>query len=457
MSARKTLINTIGSSNKIFNKKNSLILGKEFSLLGKKNGIGSTKINSFNICNYSTLCNNLNNQQQSVNVSTQTIDLREKSPKESFHSFKLKFSTDKNLRNIYSTAFNTLRIGRLLQDLDNLAWQVAYKHADGNNPKHPLTIVTAAVDRIELRQPLVPYFDLIFEAKATYVGTSSMEIKIEVVVEKPDVLVKDLEEGDHIFDPNRKIIIKRETAMVAYFVLVALDKVTNLPAKVHPLKLESEEDKRNFEIGRANQSRRKYLRDNSLEKQPPNEKERDLIHNWFLKLQSENANEMKDHSSDDSNISSMKSTKLTNFKIMHPTNRNINSKIFGGYLMQESFELAWLTAYKYTQYRPTFIALDDNNFLKPVEKGSVVKFESTVVYTEHNLLMVRVEVKVIEPPLEQELLCNVFHFSFACPTKKLILPETYVDAIYFLEGKRISEKGIEMTQALQGYLAQSKN
>jgi hypothetical protein len=44
----------------------------------------------------------------------------------------------------------------------------------------------------------------------------------------------------------------------------------------------------------------------------------------------------------------MKKTRFVNTLYMHPQERNIHGKIFGGYLMKEAFELAWIGMYMYT-------------------------------------------------------------------------------------------------------------
>ena len=42
---------------------------------------------------------------------------------------------DKELRNRYESAFGTLRVGRLLEDMDALAGSVAYLHVDDGDPE----------------------------------------------------------------------------------------------------------------------------------------------------------------------------------------------------------------------------------------------------------------------------------------------------------------------------------
>lgn len=54
----------------------------------------------------------------------------------------LPFSTDLELRDRYINFFGGLRLGKLLEDLDLIAGEVAYKHTEGWG--RGMTIVTAA-------------------------------------------------------------------------------------------------------------------------------------------------------------------------------------------------------------------------------------------------------------------------------------------------------------------------
>ena len=69
----------------------------------------------------------------------------------------LPFASDLTLRDEYLTAMGTLRVGKLLEDLDAMAGTVAFRHADdADDNTRPLTIVTASVDRIDLINRLLP-------------------------------------------------------------------------------------------------------------------------------------------------------------------------------------------------------------------------------------------------------------------------------------------------------------
>lgn len=80
-----------------------------------------------------------------------------KSMSDSYTEICLPFSTDKLLQEEYLTYAGTIRVGKILEDLDALAGTIGYRHCDDNNTATvPLTIVTASVDRITLLKRLKP-------------------------------------------------------------------------------------------------------------------------------------------------------------------------------------------------------------------------------------------------------------------------------------------------------------
>lgn len=238
-----------------------------------------------------------------------------------------------------------------MEDLDALAGEVAYKHSDGFDKRRPLTIVTAAIDRIELQKPIIPFFDLEIVGKVTCTGKSSMEIRIEVHSLKKDSPTSDSSLYSNTFT-NNGLSEQRDLVMVAYFVMVALDKSSNKSTVVHSISPDTQEDKILFEIGKENQTRRKLMSDLSLMKKPPSDEERLLIHDIFLQkmkqpqittdFDNSNPNCLTVHQlsldgGEPQACMPMATTRQSNIKIMHPTNRNIHGKIFGGFLLKGMF------------------------------------------------------------------------------------------------------------------------
>lgn len=55
----------------------------------------------------------------------------------------------------------------------------------------------------------------------------------------------------------------------------------------------------------------------------------------------------------------------------------------------------------------------------------------------------RVDVQVIEPTTGKRSTTNVFHFAFNVSTDIHVVPETYEEAMLYINGRRIYEKGCQ--------------
>ena len=89
-----------------------------------------------------------NPHQSSSSISYIPI---EKHMKGSFVEEILPFRTNPEFREEYINVYGTIRIGKVLEDLDALAGSIAYKHCDDDRSDTiPLIIVTASVDRIDM-------------------------------------------------------------------------------------------------------------------------------------------------------------------------------------------------------------------------------------------------------------------------------------------------------------------
>jgi len=69
-------------------------------------------------------------------------------------------------------------------------------------------------------------------------------------------------------------------------------------------------------------------------------------------------------------------TKLSNTTIMQPQQRNMLSRIFGGFLMRRAYEIAFSTAYTFAGTRPSFYEVAHVDFLSPVDVGDLMRFDS---------------------------------------------------------------------------------
>ena len=108
--------------------------------------------------------------------------LVEKSPADSSVAITYRFTSDDDLRSKYANSWGYIRMGVLLEDLDALAGTVAFNHCDDSNPDtRPLLIVTACVDQISILRPLRMTHDIELSGQVSWVGRSSMEIRMQVI------------------------------------------------------------------------------------------------------------------------------------------------------------------------------------------------------------------------------------------------------------------------------------
>lgn len=100
--------------------------------------------------------------------------------------------------------------------------------------------VTVAVDSMRFMEPIYVGNFVQFNAELTYVGKTSMEVRVEVIAEHP-------------FTGERRL------SNTAYFVYVALDS-SGKPTPVLPLIFESAEEERRAELAKERQAYRKQQR-----------------------------------------------------------------------------------------------------------------------------------------------------------------------------------------------------
>jgi uncharacterized protein (TIGR00369 family) len=97
-------------------------------------------------------------------------------------------------------------------------------------------VVTVAIDSMTFRQPIKIGDLIILNAEVTYAGRTSMEAEVQVLAENP-------------------VTGERTHTNTAYLVYVALDD-EGKPTPVHPLRAETEEEKRKALAAQERQERR---------------------------------------------------------------------------------------------------------------------------------------------------------------------------------------------------------
>ncbi|XP_006808007.1 acyl-CoA thioesterase 9, tandem duplicate 1 [Neolamprologus brichardi] len=315
------------------------------------------------------------------------------------------------------TVLSRFRFGRILEDLDSLAVLISYSHTYNSELKRsPLSIVTALVDKIDMRQHVIyPDCDIKFTGHVTWVGKSSIEAKIHMSQYRDGAYASVLD---------------------ATFVMVARDPGNKRAAFVNPLTPEGPEEERLLQEGEANKSRRVELSTASLLKVAPTQDERTVVHGLFLNTLDTNTVSFRSRILPPNSVW-MEDAKLKGLEICHPQERNIFNRIFGGFLMRKAYELGWANACSYGGCRPSLVAVDDILFQKPVEIGSLLMLSSQVCYTQGTYIQVRVHSEVFDPLTRQHNTTNIFHFTFTSDRDvPNIMPKTYGESMLYLDGKR---------------------
>jgi acyl-coenzyme A thioesterase 9 len=153
----------------------------------------------------------------------------DKTPSDSRLSVTYDLSTDNNLRDLYINPAGSIRLGKLLEDLDAFAGNVASLHCKENNTKaNPISLVTASVDSITQTREVSANRDMIMIGQVAYVGRTSLDIAIEIhSCADGNVMMPNLYENSNTL------------LLSSLFTFVARDYQTGRPALVNGLKTES--------------------------------------------------------------------------------------------------------------------------------------------------------------------------------------------------------------------------
>lgn len=127
--------------------------------------------------------------------------------------------------------------GKLMEWIDVVAAVAARRHSNRN-------VTTASVDSLNFKEGVYVNSTLVLIGEVTYVGNTSMEVRVDVFVEELD---------------GAKKLVNR-----AYLTMVALDELDR-PTRVPRLLLETDEERYEWEAGKARSDARKQCRLNGKE------------------------------------------------------------------------------------------------------------------------------------------------------------------------------------------------
>ncbi|KAM0751769.1 hypothetical protein T439DRAFT_324959 [Meredithblackwellia eburnea MCA 4105] len=355
---------------------------------------------------------------------------------DSYVQMDLLFSKDDVLKEQYVGGHAKVRMGRLMEDFDSLAGTAAYRHVlpDSCTPADAasfgLYIVTAAVDRMDMLRPLtnsageVP--DLRLSGHVSYATESSLEVFLRMSTIPTET------------EPAATILLGRFA--------MAARQTKGGKQKIAKLEVHGAEEEELWKMGKEMRENKKARSSLSLEKTPPNEKEAKLMHDLFIGR----AEIYKRNTTTPSDVVWMSDTKINSALMMHPQERNVHNKVFGGYLMRLAYETAYSTACLFARTPVSFIALDELHFALPVELGSLLTLDSRVTYNpmvgDHKSFHVAVEAGTTNLQSGERKITNTFHFTFASDKAldRHVLPRSYKQAMMWLDARRRRELGISV-------------
>ncbi|UZJ52990.1 hypothetical protein CBS101457_002310 [Exobasidium rhododendri] len=363
---------------------------------------------------------------------------------DSYIELALPFKSQPQLLERYIATSANIRLGKVFEDLDSLSGDISYSHVLGGRPTalkqslNPIFIVTASVDRLDLLEQLRADKDYRLSGMVIYVGSSSMEVLVTI-----DEMGEGLEAA--------------KTCLTGRFTMATRNALTGRSQRIPPLSLGSKVEEDLFAMGQAHKQRKALEAQSSLEKVPPTTEESALLHRLWLSDQGQGqADAGKEAETDSMDAVKIADTVLYTTSHMHPQQRNVHMKVFGGFLMRSSYETAWMAAALYANKPVTFLSLDALPFHLPVSIGAVLSLTTHVTYTDQSkneggegtptIASVVVLAEIVDVETGRRDLSNTFHFSFDLGSKnqKKVIPVSYSDSMAWIEGKRRVELGQEV-------------
>ncbi|ORZ20625.1 hypothetical protein BCR42DRAFT_322051 [Absidia repens] len=352
----------------------------------------------------------------------------------------LPFKSSPELLDDYIDSMGKIQIKKLIEDLDLLAVMVSYKHNDTSFVDSPIIMLTACMDRMEIKQPPKTMEDIKLSGQVIHAGTSSMTtlLKVQTV---PTATVA----------PT--------TLLAASFTLVGVNSTTRKPINVNPLVARSPRERRLIQAVTESKNRKKNCENVLIEaaKSPPSG------HDWAHLYHLHSPNFPSDKSTVMTDAVCMSETKMQAVKWVQPQERTCYNYLFGGFMIGQALELAHMTGTAISQSSVQLKSLDRSAFLNPVPIGAMLRFSSHISnvdevpdkHTGQHNFQVCVEAELTDWQQQERLdgsagsmpaARHYFTFSSDKPLPK-IRPNSFDDLLLYLEGRRRQKNfSIEKTE-----------
>lgn len=348
-----------------------------------------------------------------------------KKPSDSRVDVRYDFGCTPGLKELYVDSFGNILMGKLLEDLDALAGNVAFFHCDDQDPQtSDLSLVTAGVEQIKFERKAIPMDnDVIVTGQVVYKGSSSLDVLIEAHVAKSND--NDDDSKVRLLDPAEQ----PSKLLSSVFTYVARDKETGRAAKVINLDLSdcSPHEQSFFEERSQKALERKRLR----------KEEKEPIETRALQNLGKSIVDMPALAINNSYVL-QQTTALENSFICEPQKSNTGGRVFGGFLINKAYMLAQANAYLFSGMQAHLTLVDKITFKRPVEIGDLIRLRSRVTYASNETprrMVVQCTCDVVHPEKGQSHQSNKFTFVFTCSEKeedrvnrKMVVPINRLEA-----------------------------
>lgn len=296
------------------------------------------------------------------------------------------------------------RFGLLLEILDKMAEETALNYVNRFYPE--ARVVTAAIDKIIVRNSIDVSRDIVFSARINHVGRSSLEIGIRVEQQGESV--------SHIAS--------------CYFTMVARSGTGEEAVSVMLPPLEYTDE---IELKRARKTmarRDDYKQQQALLSEPPSRDEFEML--VKLHQDQDDSGLLGRRTQDGPCFRGFLASRLVteSWEMMYPEQENVPQKIFGGYLIRRAFELSSICCELAAPGRPIVIAVNRINFLQPVRMGDKLHYTSRVIYTNDSFVCVEASIERISRDRTSKALSNSCYFTFANVDREMVRQQ--VPAVY---------------------------
>ncbi|KAF7267930.1 acyl-coenzyme A thioesterase 10, mitochondrial-like [Rhynchophorus ferrugineus] len=361
-----------------------------------------------------------NRLQLADNLPKSQEELPKRSMQDSYIAAVIPLANNVGLQEKYTTFLGSVRLGRLLEDMDIFAVIVARKHI--YNPKlpkdalFPQTLVTVLVDRIDFTdyQPK-PNKDIKISGHVSWCGRSTLEVV---------VWLEQFEDGEW----------QRITR--ALFLLAARDPTNSYATPVNAIEPANERERHILSGGEQRKKRRLDIDTTLVTKKIPSDEEQKIIHGIYTKMADPNNVAGVVHSLPYGSVW-MKDSCISNVVLAQPEDRNLHNTVFGGFIMRHATELSWILGYMHCKYRPRTKHVSDISFKQPIAVNSLIRMHASVVFSYKNYIQNLVVVEVYNPVTGKSSTTNSFHLTLEAPDiVPEVVPVTYHEAMLYVDGRR---------------------